>query len=78
MGKPCPWDFELMERETIAMAPVAPEIIPGAPPNREVVKHMIQAAWSATLGGTSPSIEKAVASGIIARETVRPVKTWAR
>jgi hypothetical protein len=57
---------------TTAIAPVAPEIMPGLPPKIEVTKPIVNAAYS-PVRGESPAIRaKATASGINASATVRP------
>jgi hypothetical protein len=53
---------------------VAPLIIPGLPPNIEVIIHIIKAAQSHTIGSTFATNEKAIASGINANATVSPDK----
>lgn len=59
-------------KETImtASAPVAPEIIPGLPPNNAVIKPTINAAYNPTKGCTPATKAKAIASGIRAKATV--------
>ncbi len=57
---------------TTASAPVAPEIIPGRPPIREVMSPTMQAAYKPTNGCTPAISAKATASGTRARATVRP------
>ena len=59
---------------TTASAPVAPEIIPGLPPNTEVIKQTMKAAYKPTSGGTFAIKAKATASGTNARATVKPDK----
>ena len=56
------------------MAPVAPEIIPGLPPNIEVIKPIIKAPYRPTIGETPATKAKATASGTSARATVIPDK----
>ena len=61
--------------KTTATAPVAPEIIPGRPPNIEVTNPITNAAYKPT-SGDKPAIKaKATASGIKAIATVSPDKT---
>jgi hypothetical protein len=60
---------------TTAKAPVAPEIIPGLPPNTEVIRPTIKAAYNPTRGSTPATKAKATASGTRARATVIPDKT---
>lgn len=55
---------------TTAKAQVAPEIIPGLPPNIEVKSHTIKAACNQTIGLIQATKEKAIASGIKAKATV--------
>ena len=56
------------------MAPVAPEIIPGLPPNMEVINPIVNAAYN-PVNGDNPAInEKATASGTSASATVSPDK----
>ena len=62
--------FATSETITIARAHVAPEIIPGLPPNIAVISHIINAAWSPTIGSTHATNEKAIASGTSASATV--------
>ena len=57
---------------TTATAPVAPEIMPGRPPSTDVTRPIMKAAYRPTSGGTPAIREKATASGIRARATVRP------
>lgn len=55
-----------------AMAPVAPEIIPGRPPKMEVTNASTKAAYN-PVKGEKPGIKaKAIASGTRASATVRP------
>ena len=59
---------------TTAIAPVAPEIIPGLPPNTAVTSPIIKAPYS-PIRGSIPAIKaKATASGTKAKATVRPDK----
>ena len=60
---------------TTAKAPVAPEIIPGLPPNTAVIKPTIKAAQSPDKGATPATKAKAIASGTNAKATVKPDKT---
>ncbi len=60
---------------TTAMAPVAPEIIPGRPPKTEVIKPTINAAYKPTSGSTLATKAKATASGTSANATVKPDST---
>ena len=60
---------------TTAIAPVAPEIIPGRPPNTAVIKPTIKAAYKPTNGPTPATKAKAIASGTNAKATVRPDST---
>jgi hypothetical protein len=55
---------------TIAIAPVAPLIIQGLPPNIAVINPIIKAAQSPTIGSTPATNENAIASGINAKATV--------
>lgn len=57
---------------TAAMAPVAPEIMAGRPPNTAVMMPMIHAAVSPTNGSTPATNENATASGTCANATVMP------
>ena len=54
---------------TTAMAPVAPEIIPGRPPNSEVISPIIKAPYRPTSGGMPATKAKATASGTSAKAT---------
>lgn len=55
-----------------ATAPVAPEIIPGRPPNIDVIKARTKAAYN-PVNGENPGIKaKAIASGTKAKATVNP------
>ena len=49
---------------TTAIAPVAPEIIPDRPPINAVIKPIMKAAYSPTIGSTWATNAKATASGI--------------
>ena len=60
---------------TTAIAPVAPEIIPGLPPRIAVIKPMIKAVYKPTNGLTPAINEKATASGTKAKATVKPDNT---
>jgi hypothetical protein len=54
------------------MAPVAPDIIPGLPPNIDVMNPIMKAAYN-PVKGDNPAIKaKATASGIKAIATVNP------
>ena len=55
-----------------AMAPVAPEIIPGRPPRSEATKPIIKAAYNPVSGENPAIIANAIASGTRARATVIP------
>ena len=57
---------------TTASAPVAPEIIPGLPPNTAVSSHTINAACNHTIGLTPATNDNAMASGTSAKATVSP------
>jgi hypothetical protein len=59
---------------TTAKAQVAPDIIPGLHPNIAVINHTIKAACNQTIGFIHATKEKAIASGINARATVKPDK----
>ena len=54
------------------MAPVAPDIIPGRPPNTEVINPIIKAPYKPTIGDTPATKAKATASGTKAKATVNP------
>jgi hypothetical protein len=54
------------------MAPVAPEIIPGRPPNIEVTSPIIKAPYKPTIGDIPATKAKATASGTKAKATVNP------
>ena len=60
---------------TTAIAPVAPEIMPGRPPKTAVIKPTINAAYKPTSGSTPATKANAIASGTSARATVKPDKT---
>ena len=57
------------------MAPVAPEIMPGRPPNMAVMAPIKKALNSPTRGSSPATNANAIASGISIRETVIPDKT---
>lgn len=57
---------------TTAMAPVAPEIMPGRPPKAAVINPINTAAQRPTKGSTPAIKENAMASGTRARATVNP------
>jgi hypothetical protein len=59
---------------TTAIAPVAPEIIPGRPPKIEVTNPQ-QTLHKDQLTEINQLIKKATASGIKAKATVNPDKT---
>ena len=59
---------------TTASAPVAPEIIPGLPPNTAVINPTIKAAYNPDNGATPATNAKAIASGTNASATVKPDK----
>ena len=59
---------------TTAKAPVAPEIMPGRPPNTAVISPTIKAEYSPTNGCTCATKAKATASGTRANATVSPDK----
>jgi hypothetical protein len=71
-----------LTRETIttARAPVAPDIMPGRPPNIAASNPTINAACNQTRGFTPATNENAIASGTRASATVSPesisVLTW--
>ena len=62
--------------QTTAVAPAAPEITPGCAPKAAATALMTTAACNPTAGGTPATNVKASDSGIMARETVRPARTW--
>ena len=51
---------------------MAPEIMPGRPPIKAVMRPTIKAAYSPTRGSTPATKAKAIASGTKARATVKP------
>jgi transcription elongation factor len=57
-----------------ASAPVAPDIIPGLPPNTAVINPTINAAYKPDKGATPATNAKAIASGTKASATVNPDK----
>ena len=59
---------------TTAIAPVAPEIMPGRPPIEEVIRPRKTADHKPTIGSTPAINEKAMASGTRASATVNPDK----
>ena len=61
------------ETITTAKAPVAPETIPGRPPNTEVMKQTRIAAYKPVSGETWAIRANAIASGTIANATVKPL-----
>ena len=63
---------------TTAIAPVAPEIIPGLPLNIAVMMPTINAACNPTIGSTPATKAKATASGTRASATVNPERMSAR
>ena len=71
-----PSTFPSLTRWTIttAIAPVAPEIIPGRPPKIEVTKPIIKAPYKPTIGEIPATKAKATASGTKAKATVSPDK----
>ena len=71
---PCSRTKAIKGATTTAIAPVAPEIIPGRPPAIEVTKPIVKAAYKPTSGLTPAIIAKATASGTSARATVKPDK----
>jgi len=52
---------------------IAPEIMPGRPPNSEMVRLTMKAAYSPTSGCTCATSAKAMASGTSASATVSPL-----
>ena len=62
-------------KKTIAIAPVASEIIPGLPPNIAVTIPIINAAYSPVNGDNLAISAKETASGINAMTTVKPDRT---
>lgn len=55
-----------------AIAPVAPDIMAGRPPSREVMKPITNAAYKPVRGEKPASSAKAIASGTNANATVVP------
>ena len=53
---------------------MAPEIIPGRPPTKAVIKPTIKAAYNPAKGATPATKAKAIASGTKASATVSPDK----
>ena len=74
VARPDPISFPFCMRCTMttAMAPVAPDIIPGRPPAMEVTIPIIKAPYNPTKGSTPATKAKATASGTKARATVSP------
>ena len=66
-----PWLFANVAITT-AIAPVAPDIIPGRPPKMEVIKQTINAAYNPVKGDKPAINAKATASGTKAKATVNP------
>ena len=62
-------------KNTTAIAPVAPEIIPGLPPKMAVTIPIIKAAYKPVKGDSPAMSAKATASGTNAIATVNPDKT---
>ena len=60
---------------TTAIAPVAPEIIPGRPPNKAVISPIKNAEYKPMIGDTPATKAKAIASGTSAKATVIPERT---
>ena len=60
------------ETTTTAIAPVAPEIIPGRPPQTADIKPIKNAEYKPISGETPATNAKAIASGTKANETVTP------
>ena len=54
---------------------MAPEIIPGRPPIKAVIKPTIKAAYNPDNGATPATKANAIASGTNAKATVSPDKT---
>ena len=73
-ASPTSFPFLIMCTITTAMAPVAPEIIPGRPPITAVTKPIINAPYSPTKGSMPAIKAKAIASGTRAKATVKPDK----
>lgn len=63
---------------TSATAPVAAVIIAGLPPVKEMTTAMITEANNPSEASTPARMEKAIASGISARDTARPANTSVR
>ena len=59
----------------IVSAPVAPGIMPGLPPNAAANSPMMKAAYRPTSGCTCATKATAMAYGIRASATVRPLST---
>ena len=59
---------------TTAIAPVAPEIIPGLPPKIAVTNPIIKAPYKPTNGENPARIANINDSGIIVIATVKPAK----
>ena len=57
---------------TTAIAPVAPDIIPGLPPNKAVTIPIIKAPYKPTKGSIPATKANATASGTSANATVSP------
>mmetsp|Transcript_16448 Transcript_16448/g.41746 ORF Transcript_16448/g.41746 Transcript_16448/m.41746 type:complete len:203 (+) Transcript_16448:1050-1658(+) len=72
-----PW-LATREPVTTAVAPAAPEIMPGLPPSSAVTAHMRIAPCRPTSGCTPATKVKASASGTRASATVTPASTSAR
>jgi hypothetical protein len=64
--------METNETTTTAIAPVAPEIIPGRPPKTAVIKPIKNAEYKPIRGETPATNAKAIASGTRASDTVTP------
>jgi hypothetical protein len=62
------------ETTTTAIAPVAPEIIPGRPPTTAVISPKKNAEYKPTTGSTPATKANAIASGTKANATVKPDK----
>ena len=58
-----------------AIAPVAPEIIPGLPPKTDVTNPITNAAYNPVNGENPAIIANAIASGTSANATVIPDNT---
>lgn len=63
---------------TRAIAPVAAVIIAGRPPVNAIAIAMTTEENKPTAGSTPARMEKAMASGIRARDTARPARTSVR